>query len=179
MSEDTKEIGGLVGEVAALPDGKEILSCIQCGMCTATCPVAEAVPGFSPREIIARALLNLEQELLASDEIWYCARCQECVAVCRKNIRPGDIITAIRTVALSRAHRKSPGARHTVAFLSDIRKKGKLNEATLPLKTLGWSSFSMAPYALRLLLKRKVPPPMTKTIEGIDEVRSLIEEYKR
>lgn len=179
MGETAEYDRGLPGDVAAMPDGKEIDHCIQCGMCTATCPVAEAVPGFSPRQLIARALMNLDEELLASDEIWYCARCLQCVAMCRKNIRPGDIITAIRTVAIRRGYRKTAGARHTLAFLADIAKKGKLNEATLTFKTLGWSTVTMVPYAMRLMAKGKIPSPIVKEIEGMDEVRALIEEYTR
>ena len=99
MGDSAENDRGFIGEVTALPDGKDVDHCIQCGMCTATCPVAEAVPGFSPRQLIARALMNLDKELLASDEIWYCARCQQCVANCRKDIRPGDIITALRIIA--------------------------------------------------------------------------------
>ncbi len=174
------EVGrGLPGEVAALPDGKDIDHCIQCGMCTATCPVAEAVPGFSPRQIIARTLMNLGEELLASDEIWYCARCQQCVATCRKDIRPGDIITALRIIAIRMGYRKTAGARHTLAFLGDIKKKGKLNEATLAFKTLGMSTITMVPYAMRMMLKGKIPSPIVKKIEGLDEVRALVEEYRR
>ena len=179
MGENSENSRGFVGEVAALPDGKDIDHCIQCGMCTATCPVAEAVPGFSPRQLIARALLNLDKELLASDEIWYCARCQQCVANCRKDIRPGDIITALRIIAIRMGYRKTAGAKHALAFLGDIARKGKLNEATLTMKTLGWGTVTMVPYAMRMMFKGKVPSPFVKKIEGLDQVRSLIEEYKQ
>lgn len=170
---------GLAGDVAATPDGKDLDHCIQCGMCTATCPVAEAVPGFSPRQIVARTILDLADELLASDEIWYCARCQQCVASCRKNIRPADVITAIRTEALRRGNRDTAGARHTMAFLSDLGGKGKLNEALLTFRTLRWSTFKMIPYAMRMLARGKIPPPIVKEIEGMDEVQALIEEFRK
>lgn len=178
MDDAPRNTIGVVEEIQALTDGKAIQHCIQCGMCTATCPVAETVPGFSPRRIIARALLDIDEELLGSDEIWYCARCQQCVASCRKDIGPGDIITAIRTIAIRRGFKKTAGARHTLAFLRHIGRKGKLNEAVLTFRTLKMSTVKMVPYAMRMLAKGKVPPPVTKRIEGIDEVRSLIEEYK-
>ena len=179
MSENAANTRGLPGEVVALPDGRELDHCIQCGMCTASCPVAELVPGYSPRQLVARALLGLE-DVLASDDIWLCARCQECVAVCRKNIRPGDIITALRILALQRGHKQSAGAKHTLAFLASIQKKGKLNEATLPLRTLGLGgTMKLVPYAMRMMGRGKLPPMVVKPIEGLDEVRALVEEYKR
>jgi heterodisulfide reductase subunit C len=166
-------------EVAALPEGKDIEKCIQCGMCTASCAVGEAVAGFGPRRIIAMVLLGLREEVLSSDEIWYCARCQCCVADCRKDIRPGDIITAIRTVAIRAGYKETPGARHTRAFLEDIERAGKLNEALLPLKTLRLSVIKLVPYAVRMLAKLKVPLPFVKPITNLEEVRDLIKEFKK
>jgi heterodisulfide reductase subunit C len=169
---------GLPGEIAALPDGRDIDRCIQCGMCTASCPVSAAVPGYSPRQMVARALLGLE-ELLASEEIWYCARCQQCVATCRKDVRPADVITAVRDIALKRGYKGTEGARHTLAFMTSIASKGKLNEAMLPLRTLHLSAVKLLPYAARMLAKGKVPSPFLGKIEGIEEVRALVEEYRR
>lgn len=166
-------------EIAALPEGKDIDKCIQCGMCAASCAVSAALPDFSPRRIIARVLLGLKDEVLASDEIWYCARCQYCVANCRKDIHPGDIITAIRTLALREGRKETEGARHTLAFLEDISAAGKLNEAFLPLKTLRLSIIKLVPYAVRMLAKGKVPPLLVKSIDGLDEVRALIKEYRK
>lgn len=169
---------GFADEIAALESGRDILKCIQCGTCTASCAVAEHVEGFSPRKIIAKALLGLEDDVLSSDEIWYCARCQYCVANCKKDIRPGDIITAIRTIAIKEGKKETAGARHTLAFLGDLRKKGKLDEAMLPIKTLGLRAFKLIPYAVRMLSKGKVPMPIFKTIDGMDEIRQLIEDFE-
>lgn len=167
-----------VDEIAALEDGRDIKKCIQCGTCTASCQVSRHVPGFGPRRVIAKALLGLKEELLSSDEIWYCARCQYCVANCRKDIRPGDIITAIRTIAIREGRRETAGARHTLAFLEDIGRRGKLDEAMLPLKTLRLGTIRLVPYAVRMLARRKLPMPLVKSIEGLGEVQQLIEDFK-
>lgn len=167
-----------VNEIAALEDGKDILKCIQCGTCTSSCAVARHVKGFRPRKIIAKALLGLKDEVLSSDEIWYCARCQYCTANCRKDIKPGDIITAIRTIAIRKGFKKSAGARHTLAFLNDLKSKGKLDEAFLPLKTLRLGTIKLLPYAVRMIAKGKVPMPLMKSIKGMDEIRELIKEFK-
>lgn len=167
-----------VNEISALEDGKDILKCIQCGTCTASCAVSRQVKGFSPRKIIAKALLGLKDEVLSSDEIWSCARCQYCVANCRKDIRPGDIITAIRTIAIREGHKETPGARHTLAFLSDLKNKGKLDEAFLPMKTLRLGMIKLLPYAIRMIAKGKVPMPLMKSIKGLDEVKELIKDFE-
>jgi len=166
-------------EVAALEDGKGIKQCLQCGICSASCPVREIVPTFNPRRVIAKILLGLKQEVLASEEIWFCARCQQCTANCHKNIKPGDIITAARTLALREGHRETAGAKHTLAFLKDIASHGELNEATLPIRTLGlFATLKLIPYGFQLLLKGKAPSPLIDTIDGMPEVKALIEEFK-
>lgn len=169
---------GFVEEIAAIEGGKAIKNCIQCGTCTSSCPVRAEDSNFNPRKIIAKALLGLKEEVLSSDEIWYCARCQYCVANCKKDICPGDVITAIRTIAIREGHKETEGARHTLAFLKDMKATGKLNEALLPLRTLRLNTIKMIPYAIRMLKAGKIPTPFVNTIDGLDEVRELIEEFK-
>ena len=169
---------GFVDEIVALDGGKDIRQCIQCGICSSSCPVRELVPSFSPQRLIAKVLLGLKQEVLASDEIWFCARCNYCTANCRKNIHPGDVITAIRTLALREGYRETAGARHTLAFLQDIDSRGELNEATLPLKTLGLlETLKLIPYGIRMLVKGKAPSPFIESVDGMAEVKALIEEF--
>lgn len=179
MAEATRLDVNFATEVAALEDGKAIKQCIQCGICSASCPVRALLPTFNPRRLIAKVLLGLKEEVLASEEIWFCARCQQCTANCHKNIRPGDIITAVRTLALREGYRQTAGAKHTLAFLQDIASHGELNEATLPLKTLGiLATLKLIPYGFRLLLKGKVPTPLIGSIDAIQEIEALIDEFE-
>jgi len=179
MAEATKLDVNFATEVASLEDGKGIKQCLQCGICSSSCPVRALVPAFNPQRLIAKILLGLKEEVLSSEEIWFCARCQQCTANCRKNIKPGDIITAVRTLALREGYTETAGARHTLAFLKDIASHGELNEATLPVKTLGiFETLKLIPYGIQLLRKGKAPSPFVETIDGISEVKALIEEFK-
>lgn len=178
MSMVSRLNAGFVDEIAALDDGKDIRQCIQCGICSSSCPVRELVPSFSPQRLIAKALLGLKEEVLASDEIWFCARCNYCTANCRKDVRPGDVIGAIRTLALREGYRQTAGARHTLAFLQDINRHGELNEATLPLKTLGLvETLKLIPYGIRMMVKGKAPSPFVESVDGMREVKALIDEF--
>ncbi len=179
MAEATRLDDNFATEVAALEDGKGIKQCLQCGICSASCPVRALLPAFNPQRLIAKILLGLKEEVLASEEIWFCARCHQCTANCHKNIRPGDIITAVRTLALREGHRETAGAKHTLAFLRDIASHGELNEATLPVRTLGiFATLKLIPYGFHLLLKGKAPSPLVGSIDGMKEVKALIEEFE-
>lgn len=179
MTEATRLDENFATEVAALEDGKGIKQCLQCGICSSSCPVRALLPSFDPRRLIAKILLGLKEEVLASEEIWFCARCQQCTANCHKDIKPGDIITAVRTLALREGYKETAGAKHTLAFLKDIDKHGQLNEATLPVKTLGiFATLKLIPYGFQLLLKGKVPSPLVGTIDGMREVKALIKAFE-
>lgn len=179
MAEPKKEFRKLdtkfCDEIARQDYGKEIKKCIQCGTCSSGCLVESVVPGFNPRKIIAKALLGMRKEVLGSEEIWECARCYICTAHCKKNIRPGDVIKAIRMIAIKEGHTNNKGARHAFAFYHDIKKYGKLNEAMLPFNTQGVHVLKMTPFAVKMILKGKSPSPVMKKIKDIKQVEKLYE----
>jgi heterodisulfide reductase subunit C len=76
------------------------LRCFACGVCTATCPVSELEPGFSPSQIIRQILYGQRAALLGSPALWYCARCARCSFQCPQDVRFLDIIQGLRNLAL-------------------------------------------------------------------------------
>jgi heterodisulfide reductase subunit C len=57
-----------------------VLKCVQCGMCTSTCPAARH-SDYNPREIIER-VLDGDETSLEDDNIWNCFYCYTCHSVC-------------------------------------------------------------------------------------------------
>jgi len=94
-------------EVAAEPGCQHLLRCFACGVCTATCPVSELTPGFSPSQIIRQVLYGQREALLGSPALWYCARCARCSFQCPQDVRFLDIIQGLRNLAI-RDGRVSP-----------------------------------------------------------------------
>ncbi len=87
-------------EVAAEPGCQHLRRCFGCGVCTATCPVSELVPGFSPSQIIRQILYGQRAALLESSLLWYCARCARCSFQCPQDVRFLDIIQGLRNLAV-------------------------------------------------------------------------------
>ncbi|MCK9375068.1 MAG: 4Fe-4S dicluster domain-containing protein [Syntrophobacterales bacterium] len=87
-------------EVAAEPGCQHLRRCFGCGVCTATCPVSELVPGFSPSQIIRQILYGQRAALLESPLLWYCARCARCSFQCPQDVRFLDIIQGLRNLAV-------------------------------------------------------------------------------
>lgn len=61
---------------------REIDFCMECGVCTGSCPVSRIVPGFSPRQMIKRAMVEPEADLGLYSEFWGCLTCGRCSARC-------------------------------------------------------------------------------------------------
>jgi heterodisulfide reductase subunit C2 len=87
-------------EVAAEPGCQHLWRCFACGVCTATCPVSELTPDFSPSQIIRQVLYGQRAALLRSPALWYCARCARCSFQCPQDVRFLDIIQGLRHLAL-------------------------------------------------------------------------------
>ena len=87
-------------EVAEHPGGENIKVCFSCGLCTASCPVADIAAEFNPRKIIHMVLLGMRKEVLSSDIIWFCIQCYSCQAHCPQNVDFSDVMKVLRDMAI-------------------------------------------------------------------------------
>lgn len=162
-------------EVAESPGGEAIGTCVQCNTCTSSCPVEVLDPGFNIRRIVARVRLGLREDVLSDDTLWACARCHACVARCPKDVRPGDVIEALRYLAL-REGRTGAGPRHTRAFVESVRDHGRIHEAGVMIDSVGLAGIaSEGLLPLRMAWHGKSPalrPPKLRTIR---EIQTLLE----
>ena len=160
-------------EIARQPKGEGITRCLSCGTCSSTCQVFSVNPAYNPRKLIQKAILGLRDEVLTSEMIWICARCHSCIEKCPKGIRPGDIIMALRHIALKEGVVNTKGVRHALFFKNSILKTGKINEMLLPLDTLRLGIVSQVPQSIRMLFKGKLPPMRPRSVKGIGDIRKL------
>ena len=87
-------------DVASEPGGENVKICFACGLCTASCPVADIDEKFNPRRIIRMVLLGMRKEVLSSETIWFCIQCYNCQGHCPQNVDFADIMKALRTMAV-------------------------------------------------------------------------------
>ncbi len=84
--------------------GQSAKKCFQCGTCTVTCNVSYAQ---THDESFARRLMlwtawGLKDKALTDPAIWACYQCQDCSANCPRGAKPGDVIGALRALAIER-----------------------------------------------------------------------------
>lgn len=85
--------------IAELVDITKTYYCLECGVCTASCPVASVFPDFSPRQIVERSLYELEEP--SDSTIWSCLTCAQCSVRCPAGIDFPDFVRLLRDEAHS------------------------------------------------------------------------------
>ncbi len=131
---------------------EDMLSCIQCGTCTASCPAAPAMD-ISPRRMWRMVQLGLEDEILRSKTMWLCSICYQCQVRCPRGIPLTDTITRLKELALVRGIVSSPESRAFYdAFAYVMRRYGRMRELEFmvrfflsgnPVKALGFSKLGL------------------------------------
>lgn len=78
---------------------EDIQSCIQCGTCSSSCPMAVYMD-YPPRKIIAMVKNGFKDEALRSFTIWLCPSCYTCQVRCPANIKITDVMYALKRMAI-------------------------------------------------------------------------------
>jgi heterodisulfide reductase subunit C len=83
--------------------GQNLLSCYQCGKCSAGCPMVSAMD-ILPNQAIRLVQLGLQEDVLKSETIWLCASCVTCGARCPRGVDLSRIMEALRQIMLRKKH---------------------------------------------------------------------------
>ena len=73
------------------PEGRNLFTCIQCGMCAGTCPNGD-VMDYPPRRIIAMLRAGLIEKVFTSDSLLNCVACYACMAKCPRGIELTEVL---------------------------------------------------------------------------------------
>jgi heterodisulfide reductase subunit C len=85
-------------EIAKTPEGRTLLWCVQCGMCSSNCPYSE-VWEVKPHQVIAMVLLGMREEALSCESIWTCATCFMCAERCPQGVEITNVMYALKNIA--------------------------------------------------------------------------------
>ena len=121
--------------LTALPGCEGILTCIQCGTCSATCPLSVYMD-YTPRRTIAMVREGFREDVLRSQTIWLCASCYACRVRCPRDINITDVMYALKREAIRNRmyppHFPIPVLAR--AFFDMVKRRGRSSEFWLVLK---------------------------------------------
>lgn len=113
--------------------------CLDCGKCTASCPVAWLNHTFSPRVVLMKAVHNEHENLVSDQNLWECLTCGLCEERCPSSIRYIDFTRDARSIATEKGNRGE--CSHGGAFQALMRiqtsenlKQNRLEWVTSDLK---------------------------------------------
>jgi quinone-modifying oxidoreductase subunit QmoC len=79
--------------------GSNAAKCYQCATCSSVCELAPDNAPF-PRRQVLMAQWGLEDQLMADPGPWLCHQCNDCSVRCPREVNPGDMMAAVRAMAI-------------------------------------------------------------------------------
>ncbi len=86
--------------------GVNVLKCMRCGKCSATCPSYDEME-YHPHEFVYMVEKGNIEPLMESKSIYKCLSCFACVERCPRGVEPANVIEAVRLMKI-----RQQGANH-------------------------------------------------------------------
>jgi succinate dehydrogenase / fumarate reductase iron-sulfur subunit len=172
----------------------EVMNCIMCGACVSDCTTMEVDKSFLGPAALAKAWrfvgdprddsdLTRLREYSEPSGMWDCTRCNFCVQVCPKDVKPMDQILKLRAEAVHAGITNNAGSRHTLAFVDLIEANGRLDELRLPVYTTGkfnlvGQAMELLPQAPRMIRSGKMPSFFPHKISGTKHIKRIFKRFE-
>jgi len=151
---------------ALAPAREQLLRCMQCGSCTATCASSYAMD-YTPRQIWHMARLGLKEEVLNSKTLWLCSSCYSCTLQCPRGLPLTETIGTLKRLAMAEGIEKHKESSNFYrAFMHTVRTYGRSSEVEIMVRYFLTTNLLMAPgyvpLAIAMLTRGKVNLSMPK-----------------
>ncbi len=169
--------------IATLAYGQKLLSCIQCGTCSATCPLSYYMD-FTPRRVIAMVREGFKNEVLNSFTIWLCASCYSCTVQCPRQIHITDVMYTLKREAIRQGvyPKRYPIPVLARGFFDIVRKHGRNSETWLLIRlylhTNILKMLNNASLGLKLLTRGRLSLRHEK-IQQKEQLRKLLDAVEQ
>jgi len=97
--------------------------CLECGICTGSCPISRINPKYSPRLFVEKSLLISEDELIRDHDLWTCLTCGACSARCPSLVNYNDFMFQMRQLAIEIDNRGICTHAGTIQAVSSLQTK--------------------------------------------------------
>ncbi len=170
-------------EIASIPGGEKLYSCIQCGTCSGMCPLSHYMD-YTPRQIIAMIRDGFKGEVLSSYTTWLCASCYSCTVECPKEIALTDVMYAAKRLAIREGvfPKRFPIPVLASEFFKSVERSGRNSETwllmRLYLKTNPLKMLAQAGLGLKLWLRGRLGLKH-ESIERTDELHRMLKVLEK
>ena len=175
------DMKNFVDEVVTIPGGEHIRACIQCGICSGTCPAANEME-YPPRKIIAMIRAGMRNEVLSSSSMWHCLSCYMCTVRCPRGVKPTELAHALECLSNQQGFRvKRTGTPAMYrSFVSSIKGNGRVHEFGIMLRyyltTNPLAALKVLLVGLKLLSHKRLPLA-PKRVKGKEDLSKIIQKF--
>ncbi len=171
-----REAKTFVDEVAAEPGGEKINECIQCGVCSGSCPTAEWWQ-YPPRKIIAMIRAGKRDKVLSSTSVFNCVTCYSCTVRCPRGIKPSQLIHAVEAIAERSGYKPKTPTLFLHRGLRDSMERGRIWEFGMAMafyyKVNLLKGVKMLPLAWDLIIRGLMPLIPPKKVKGSRDIKLI------
>jgi quinone-modifying oxidoreductase, subunit QmoC len=159
--------------------GERIRNCIQCGLCSASCPLSPYMD-LTPRRLIHLSREGFKRDVLESFTIWLCTSCYSCTVECPRRIRVTDVMYALKRRAIEDGvyPRRFPIPVLASKFGEMIRRRGRVTESWLVFRVCLKSAIprllGMSKLGAKLLLTGRIGF-VPETIRGRKQLQAMLD----
>jgi quinone-modifying oxidoreductase subunit QmoC len=167
---------------ANVEEGEWVKMCMQCGVCSGSCPLGPAWE-HPPQEIFMMIRAGQRDEVLQSSSMWMCTSCYNCIVRCPRELPITHIMHGLAHYAerLGVAPKENPTRKFALIFWDNIEKSGRVNELVLGLKLYFMNGFKegvktalkMAPVGLNMLRTKRMNPLGLVTHKGCKDKKDI------
>ena len=127
---------------ANVEEGEWVKMCMQCGVCSGSCPLGSAWE-HPPQEIFMMIRAGQREQVLSSESMWMCTSCYNCIARCPRGLPITHIMHGLAHYAkrLGLVPKNQPTVKFSQLFWENLTKKGRVNELKLGLSLYFMNGF--------------------------------------
>ena len=113
--------------VTELKKNKALL-CLECGKCTAVCPISAYDREFSPRRMLAEGIFYGGGDLISDKRLWSCLTCLLCSERCPVDVRYSEYMKGVREIAQKQGNWGEPSHGSALLHIMEMMTAPKLNQ---------------------------------------------------
>ncbi len=102
--------------------------CLECGKCTAVCPISKVNNAYSPRRLLAEGLFYGAGDLASNRLLWSCLTCLLCSQRCPVDVKYSEYMRDVRAVAYSQGFFGNPSHGGALHHIMEMAASPKLRQ---------------------------------------------------
>ncbi len=170
---------------ANVDGGGKLSLCMQCGVCSGSCPLGATEMDHGPRKLFMMVRAGMKEAVLKSTTIFNCTSCYNCVVRCPREVPVQYILQSLATKAVEEGYAeavKTDNSRFAKAFNWSTRRFGRTDERLMTAKyyfSFGFirgirMSLNNLKVALSLLKRKRMHMGAPHRIKGTGDLRAIL-----